>query len=371
MESADEELSGDEKDDFEGLEVVEGKKGKYECPSFVLSEKEERRICKPWRNGVIVKLLGRKIGYKALENRLQQMWVRDGIITVVDLGNDYFLVDFSSTSDKKAALEKGPWLIYDHYLIVREWAPNFNPEKAAIEKVVVWVRFSGLPIEYYDPKVLKFIGNRIGRTVRVDNTTLLQERGKYARMCVEVDLTKPLLAMFEIQDRCYTVEYEGLHLLCLTCGRFGHYLDGCPNKVDKVPDGGVEGDGGGTEQPGKDDSPQAGPWTVVQKPWQPRKIPATAMNSSGGGTGNPQGAPKILGSRFGVLNEDSNLNKDPNHEDSNLNKDKDHDPVEPINEERDLRIVRREDKGKDKVGVDRDNWKKIRAKKKGKSAQGE
>lgn len=173
MESADEELSGDEKDDFEGLEVVEGKKGKYECPSFVLSEKEERRICKPWRNGVIVKLLGRKIGYKALENRLQQMWVRDGIITVVDLGNDYFLVDFSSTSDKKAALEKGPWLIYDHYLIVREWAPNFNPEKAAIEKVVVWVRFSGLPIEYYDPKVLKFIGNRIGRTVRVDNTTLL------------------------------------------------------------------------------------------------------------------------------------------------------------------------------------------------------
>jgi hypothetical protein len=70
----------------------------------------------------------------------------------------------------------------------------------------------------------------MGSTVKVDKNTLMQERGKYARICVEVDLTKSLLAMFMIKGRKYNVEYEGLHLLCKTCGKFGHYSEGCPEK---------------------------------------------------------------------------------------------------------------------------------------------
>lgn len=80
-----------------------------------------------------MKLLGRKIDYKALENRLKQMWVRKGIFTIIDLGDGYFLVTFSHKEDKRKALEEGPWLIYDHYLMVREWSPNFNPAKESIE----------------------------------------------------------------------------------------------------------------------------------------------------------------------------------------------------------------------------------------------
>lgn len=30
--------------------------------------------------------------------------------------------------------------------------------------------------------------------------------------------------------RKYNVEYEGLHLLCTNCGKFGHYAEGCPDK---------------------------------------------------------------------------------------------------------------------------------------------
>lgn len=48
----------------------------YDCPVLILTEKEEQRLQKPWKHGVIVKLLGRKIGFKALETRLRQMWVK-------------------------------------------------------------------------------------------------------------------------------------------------------------------------------------------------------------------------------------------------------------------------------------------------------
>lgn len=218
----------------EGLTIVEGKFDAYECPSLVLSAKEEQRIKKPWMDGVIVKLLGRKIGFKALETRLKQLWVQQGIMSIIDQNNDFFLVTFSHEDDLNHALTEGPWLIYDHCLIVRPWRPNFHPTSESIDEVSVWARLSGLPIEYYDKKVMEFIGNRIGKIVRVDKTTLSHQKGKYAWMCVEVDLKKPLLATFELNVRNYKIEYEGLHLLCLNCGKFVHYLDGCPEKVRMI-----------------------------------------------------------------------------------------------------------------------------------------
>lgn len=72
-----------------------------------------------------------------------------------------------------------------------------------------------------------YIGNMIGKTVKVDKNTLTKERGKYARLCIQVNLLKPFLSMFLIKGRHYKIEYERLHLLCLSCGQFGHSTSGC------------------------------------------------------------------------------------------------------------------------------------------------
>lgn len=41
------------------------KLGEYDCPTLILSENEEHGIGRSWLRVVIVKLLGRKIGFKA------------------------------------------------------------------------------------------------------------------------------------------------------------------------------------------------------------------------------------------------------------------------------------------------------------------
>lgn len=89
------------------LSIIEKKHGDYGFPEIVIPLREEDRICKSWRKWLIVKLLGRKIGYKAIENRLQQMWVRKGALSLVDLGNEYFLVYLSHDEDQKKALTDG------------------------------------------------------------------------------------------------------------------------------------------------------------------------------------------------------------------------------------------------------------------------
>ena len=104
---------------------------------------------------------------------------------------------------------------------------------ATIEKVAVWIRLPDLAMEYYDNTVLWKIGNHIGKTLKVDRTTSVRMRGNYARICVEVDLTKPLLSKFKLRRRIRHISYEGLHMICFGCGQYGHKHEVCPYSMNK------------------------------------------------------------------------------------------------------------------------------------------
>lgn len=116
-------------------------------------------------------------------------------------------------------------MLADHYLLVQRWRPNFDPWKTeSKKKIAAWIRIPGLPIEFYNHDSLWRVGGMIGRTLKVDMTTTIASRGKFARLCVEMDLRKLLLPNFRALGRKYRIEYEGLHLLCFNCGKYGHHI---------------------------------------------------------------------------------------------------------------------------------------------------
>jgi hypothetical protein len=207
-----------------------------DCPVIKLSMEEKKRIRAPWKQTLIIKLMGRKVGYMFFMQRLKNMWNLRGDFTLTDLGNDFYLAKFANTEDKEHVLFGGPWMVTDHYLTVRTWHPNFDPFEATIDKVAVWVRLPDLALEYYDTSVLWKIGNKIGKTLKMDRTTSVGTRGNFARLCVEVDLTKPLLAKFKLRRRIRRIMYEGLHLICLHCGQYGHKQELCPHIAHESQD---------------------------------------------------------------------------------------------------------------------------------------
>ena len=75
------------------------------------------------------------------------------------------------------------------------------------------MHFPSLPLRFYDSKFLTVVGNRIGKTIRIDETILDQAKGKYFRVCVEVDLSKPILFEFSVKGKIYVIEYESIHIL--------------------------------------------------------------------------------------------------------------------------------------------------------------
>ncbi|KAL5842634.1 hypothetical protein ACOSQ3_013237 [Xanthoceras sorbifolium] len=57
--------------------------------------------------------------------------------------------------------------------------------------------------------------------------TELQARGRFARLCVEIDISQPLRITLKVDGRYVRVEYESLGLICFNCGRVGHGKDSC------------------------------------------------------------------------------------------------------------------------------------------------
>ena len=129
-------------------------------------------------------------------------------------------------------LTEGPWIIGGHYLTIQKWKPNLNPTTERITSTAAWIRFPEMPIKYLDQKILTQIGNKIGKTIKVDRKTAQQSRG--ARICVEIDLEKPLIPKIILGNRWQRIEYEGLQQVCFVCGKFGHKFDECPSKVKRM-----------------------------------------------------------------------------------------------------------------------------------------
>ena len=59
-----------------------------------LSKETKRRIRGPWSRAIIVKLVGRSVGFTYLKSKLSQLWRPSARMDCVDLGYGFFLVKF-------------------------------------------------------------------------------------------------------------------------------------------------------------------------------------------------------------------------------------------------------------------------------------
>ncbi|CAL1412668.1 unnamed protein product [Linum trigynum] len=268
---------------------------------------EKQRWRRKWRSALIVTVLGRTFPYPVISRRLETLWAKCGALQISSLSFGFYDVRFSSQYDYEQAAIGGPWMIGDYYITVRPWRRNFNPKLAEVASTMVWARLPGLPSEFINKEAVERIASRIGRPVRVDRATQLGDRGCFARVCVEVELTKPLLSQYKIEGITYYIEYEGLHRICSECGMYGHMKVTCP-KLFKVVEPVVEPKnmttGEGTQRP------LYGEWMTVKPKWKSSNGKQIEKGNSGRQQRSATPSEEVgqgFGSRFAALNEDEQV----------------------------------------------------------------
>ncbi|KAI9120872.1 hypothetical protein K1719_007905 [Acacia pycnantha] len=167
-------------------------------------------LMRPFRRTLVVKLMGRQPSYVFMVKKLTQIWAKIGNIDILDLDNDFYLVCFQIHEDYMEALTDGGL---------------------------------DLPTPLFDKKFLLNLGNSIGRAIRLDIHTAQRARGKFARMCVKLDLTKPLVPEFIVEGQVLSVVYESLGLLCKKCGKVGNNKERCDTTNKKHEEEGMDVEG--------------------------------------------------------------------------------------------------------------------------------
>ncbi|PKI70312.1 hypothetical protein CRG98_009304 [Punica granatum] len=145
------------------------------CPKFLVTETELEFFHEAWRDSLIIKV-GEKLGYTILKRCLLQLWMPKGDFILIDLSNDYF-IKFSAREDRDHALSDGPWTVQGHFVTVREWVPDFQPNVAKIDRVAVWVHIPNLPIEYQNETILQRMGYGLVRPLKIDRNTVNSTSG--------------------------------------------------------------------------------------------------------------------------------------------------------------------------------------------------
>ncbi|KAK3229721.1 hypothetical protein Dsin_001602 [Dipteronia sinensis] len=217
---------------------ADSSKGIEACPSIKRARADHdvlrcndieanQQINKPWENAIILRNMGRPHTLNFMISKLTQKWSLLGHWQLTDLGESYFVSRFQMKDDLDYVPTSGPCVIANQHLVTQRWRPNFVPGEDTIHSMPIWVRLSKLSMEWMDSDLLWSIGAMLGRMCKVDPIIMNQARGRFARICVKIDISKPLLGSLSINGRIIKVEYERLGLICFKCGRYGHNKESC------------------------------------------------------------------------------------------------------------------------------------------------
>ena len=144
----------------------------------------------------------------------------------------FFVVQFDSQEDYQKMLTQGPWFWGRVGLFITPWFQEFDSNSMVVTKMPVWVRLPNLPLPFQHHLVLEDIGNILGRFIKSDSDRKEQGLFTYARICVEIDLSKGISDRLQLKHEYFNwiqrLDYENNSFRCRFFHLTGHLQDSCP-----------------------------------------------------------------------------------------------------------------------------------------------
>ncbi|XP_058768322.1 uncharacterized protein LOC131642051 [Vicia villosa] len=182
-----------------------------------------------WRPSLVLYALGGELSMHAVKNFMIKNW---NFVQLPDMyyHEGYFILRFSSFRQRDDVLMKGPYSIRNMPLLIHEWRADFNLQTDLLRTLPIWVKLPNLPLYLWGETSLNKIGSALGIPIVTDECTANRLRISYARILVEMDITKELPSEIIIKDNMgekmqQSIDYEWRPVYCGNCQRFGHNCD--------------------------------------------------------------------------------------------------------------------------------------------------
>ena len=189
-------------------------------------------VCKRNLRGRLILNKGDKpYGWREVLTKLQQLWTNIGPWKMTPMGKGYFEFYFASYDDLRIVWAKGTFNLKPGLLRLFEWSKDFSACTQRQTHAQVWIRLLKLPQEYWMDRTLREIASAIGTPLLIDSATQNRVFGYYARILVDMDLSKQIYneVMIEREGYSFPIEitYERLPSFCTHCKNIGHHITSC------------------------------------------------------------------------------------------------------------------------------------------------
>ena len=150
---------------------------------------------------------------------------------MLSLGRGFYEFFFASQEDMRSVWAAGTVNLNPGLLRFFEWTKDFNMHTQRQTHTQVWIRLWELPQEYWMERTLYEIAGAVGTPLLIDNVTRNKLYGHYARILVDLDLSKKIFFEVLVEREGFAfpvdIEYEGLPDFCTHCHNIGHHINSC------------------------------------------------------------------------------------------------------------------------------------------------
>ncbi|CAN1732106.1 Serine/threonine-protein phosphatase PP2A-1 catalytic subunit [Linum perenne] len=173
----------------------------------------------------------------------KRAWSRLGMPTIRELGGNRFLFIFPSISSADQVWERRPWLLSDTSLALSKWNGRGSSADVDFQISAFWVQVHGLPVSHMNAGILINLAKLFSDLVAIDPAGLEGGRwNPFARMLVNMDVSRPLrpnkVLPIEGELESIRFKYEKISEMCFFCGRVGHELETCAERIVSMAAGG-------------------------------------------------------------------------------------------------------------------------------------
>lgn len=166
-----------------------------------------------------------------LSAKIGKIWKTTAGWKMVPLGKGFYDFHFESMEDLKKIWAAGTVNLKPGLLRFSQWTKDFKLLVQKQTHVSLWIRLVELPQEYWRERTLKEIASVVGTPIDIDGPTRNRLFGHYARILVDIDLSKKAYdeVLVERDGFAFMVEiqYERRPLFCHHCYSIGHNITTC------------------------------------------------------------------------------------------------------------------------------------------------
>lgn len=132
------------------------------------------------------------IDFQAMQHRMAALWRPGKGVYIKEVDHNIYIFQFYHEVDITRVMEGSPWTFGRFHLILERMKEGNNSHTMLINKLDLWVQLHGMHAGFMSQRVVKDVGNYIGKFIESDDNNFVGVLREYLRVRVTIDLNMSL-----------------------------------------------------------------------------------------------------------------------------------------------------------------------------------